>query len=168
MKFKTYSLTVILALPFCALISGCSEKTSTENSTSMSETNSTYTNSTMSGTNTAMSNTNLTSEGTNTMNTAVDNSQVNERDRSGTTLTPGDQGETPQDRDLTQKIRQALVMDTNYSMTAKNIKIITVNGKVTLRGPVNSDAEKTGIESLAKNIVGEGNIDDQLEVKMNP
>jgi len=69
---------------------------------------------------------------------------------------------------LTQRIRQSLVADTNYSMTAENIKIITVNGKVTLRGPVNSDAEKSGAEALAKSIAGDGNVDDQLEIKSNP
>jgi len=55
-----------------------------------------------------------------------------------------------------------------YSTTAKNIKIVTVNGKVTLRGPVNSEAEKTSIVTIAKTVAGDGNVDDQLEVKANP
>lgn len=99
----------------------------------------------------------------------ADNSAKNARDRNDETLTAGDQGNSPADRDITQKIRKALVIDASgYSATAKNIKIITANGKVTLRGPVKTDAEKMGIVAIAKNVVGEGNVEDQLEVKANP
>lgn len=100
---------------------------------------------------------------------AADNSAINARDREDATLTPGDQGTSPADREITQKIRKALVMDTSgYSMTAKNIKIITVDGKATLRGPVNTDAEKVGIVAMARQVAGEANVDDQLEIKTNP
>ncbi len=105
---------------------------------------------------------------TTTTNRDADNSGINTRDRDTNNLTPGDQGNTAADIQLTQNIRKALMGDSNYSMTAKNIKIITVDGKVTLRGPVNSDGEKSGIEALAKNIAGDGNVDNQLEVKSNP
>lgn len=99
----------------------------------------------------------------------ADNTAKNVRDRDDATLTPGDQGTSPADREMTQKIRKALVIDTSgYSATAKNIKIITVNGKVTLRGPVKTDAEKMGIVTIAKSVAGEGNVEDQLEVKANP
>jgi osmotically-inducible protein OsmY len=99
----------------------------------------------------------------------ADNTARNKRDRDDATLTPGDQGTSPADRELTQKIRKALVIDSSgYSATAKNIKIITVDGKVTLRGPVKTDAEKAGIVTIAKSLAGDGNVDDQLEVKMNP
>ena len=99
----------------------------------------------------------------------ADNSAKNARDRNDATLTSGDQGNTPADREITQKVRKTLVSGTNdYSMTAKNIKIITANGKVTLRGPVKSEAEKMGIAAIAKNVAGEGNVEDQLEVKANP
>ena len=99
----------------------------------------------------------------------VDNSRQNVRDRNDATLTPGDQGNSPADLEITQKIRKALVIDTSgYSVTAKNIKIITVNGKVTLRGPVKTDAEKAGIVTLAKSVAGDANVEDQLEVKTNP
>jgi osmotically-inducible protein OsmY len=99
----------------------------------------------------------------------ADNTARNVRDRDDATLTPGDQGNSPADRETTQKIRKALVSGpTDYSVTAKNIKIITANGKTTLRGPVKTETEKAGIVSLAKSVVGEGNVDDQLEVKANP
>jgi len=100
---------------------------------------------------------------------AADNTAINARDRDDATLTPGDQGTSPADREITQKIRKALAIDSSgYSTTAKNIKIITVNGKVTLRGPVNTDAEKSGIVAMARQVAGEANVDDQLEIKTNP
>ena len=103
------------------------------------------------------------------MTADADNSAKNVRDRDDATLTAGDQGNTASDRDTTQKIRKALVIDASgYSATAKNIKIITADGKVTLRGPVKTDAEKTGIVTLAKGIAGDANVEDQLEVKANP
>jgi osmotically-inducible protein OsmY len=98
----------------------------------------------------------------------VDNTAKNVRDRNDATLTPADQGTSPADREVTQKIRKALMIDTSGYSTGKNIKIITVNGKVTLRGPVKTEAEKTGIVTIAKTVAGEGNVEDQLEVKANP
>jgi osmotically-inducible protein OsmY len=99
----------------------------------------------------------------------ADNTARNVRDRKEATLTPGDQSNTPADRELTQKIRKALVMDiSGFSTAARNVKIITVDGKVTLRGPVKTDAEKIGIVALARQMAGEGNVDDQLEIKANP
>ena len=103
------------------------------------------------------------------MTADADNSAKNVRDRNDATLTPGDQGNAPADRDITQRVRKTLMNGPNdYSTTAKNIKIVTVNGKVTLRGPVNSEAEKTSIVTIAKTVAGDGNVDDQLEVKANP
>ena len=95
----------------------------------------------------------------------ADNTGKNERDRNKKTLTPGDQSEKPEDRKLTQAIRQAVMKDKSLTMTAKNVKIITAAGKVTLRGPVNSDEEKTKINDLAKAAAGEVPVDNQLEVK---
>ncbi len=74
--------------------------------------------------------------------TSPDNTERNVRDRSGATLTPGDQSETEADRTLTQRVRQAVVADESLSTNAHNIKIISVDGVVTLRGPVNSAEEK--------------------------
>lgn len=50
-------------------------------------------------------------------------------------------------------------------MTAKNVKIITADGKVTLHGPVNSAEEKMKIEKLAKTVAGDAKVDNQLEIK---
>jgi len=96
---------------------------------------------------------------------APDDSAVNERDRSGETKTPMDQSNSPEDLKITQAIRQAIMKDESLSMTAKNVKIITADGRVTLRGPVNSGEEKASIEKLAKATAGEKNVENQLEVK---
>jgi len=57
------------------------------------------------------------------------------------------------------------VADKSLSTTAKNVKIITVNGVVTLRGPVNSPQEKETIEATAQHIAGTNTVDNQLEIK---
>jgi osmotically-inducible protein OsmY len=95
---------------------------------------------------------------------APDNTGRNVRDRSGDTLTPGDQSENKADLMLTQQIRRELMADKALSMDAKNVKIITVNGVVTLRGPVNTVKEKSTIEAKAQSIAGATNVDSQLEV----
>jgi osmotically-inducible protein OsmY len=96
--------------------------------------------------------------------TAPDNTGRNVRDRGGATLTPGDQAENAADRTLTQQIRQAIVADESLSATAKNIKIITANGVVTLRGPVKNPQEKDMIEAKAQRIAGADKVDSQLEI----
>ena len=97
--------------------------------------------------------------------TKPDNTAVNERDRSGETQTSGDQSNSSADLKITQTIRQALMKDSELSTTAKNVKIITNNGQVTLRGPVKTAQEKAKIDQLAKSAASGAKIDDQLEVK---
>jgi osmotically-inducible protein OsmY len=94
-----------------------------------------------------------------------DNTAMNERDRSGETKTSGDQSNSSADIKTTQAIRQALMKDGELSMTAKNIKVITANGHVTLRGPVKTAQEKAKIDQLAKSAAGGAQIDNQLDVK---
>jgi len=161
MKSKYCSFALLLALPLSGLLTGCDQAHQDNASTSDTDT-ARIQNNTGSYTN------GNRLDGMDSTNRDADNSGLNARDRNTNNLTPGDQGNTAADTETTQKIRKALVMDSNYSMTAKNVKIIAVDGKVTLRGPVNSDAEKSGIEALARNIAGEGNVDNQLEVKSNP
>lgn len=96
---------------------------------------------------------------------APDNTGRNVRDRNDATLTPGDQSETEADRTLTQEIRRAVVADDNLSTTAKNVKIITINGVVTLRGPVNTAQERAAIVAKAQQAAGTDKVDNQLEVK---
>ena len=96
---------------------------------------------------------------------AADNTKKNERDRSGETETSGDQSNSPEDVKITAAIRRAVVEDNSLSATAKNVKIITADGTVTLRGPVQNKAEKTKIAELAQSAAGNAKIDNQLEVK---
>jgi hyperosmotically inducible protein len=96
---------------------------------------------------------------------APDNTGRNVRDSGGSTLTPMDQSENEADVTLTQRIRQAVMDDDTLSMTAKNIKIITVNGVVTLRGPVDSEQERNRIVAKAEQLAGAKKVDSQLEVK---
>ena len=95
---------------------------------------------------------------------APDNSGRNVRDRDDQTKTPGDQSENEADRTITQNIRQAITADDSLSTNAKNVKIITNDGTVTLRGPVKSEKEKTDIEAKAKQVAGVKRVDNQLEV----
>jgi hyperosmotically inducible periplasmic protein len=99
-------------------------------------------------------------------NMVPDNTDVNVRDRRGETLTTsGDQSERAADRTLTQRIRQAIVADESLSTTAKNVKIIMINGVVTLRGSVHTLQEKGSIAATAQHIAGTDNVDNQIEIK---
>ena len=93
-----------------------------------------------------------------------DNTEVNVRDRTDAVKTPIDQNENRNDIDITANIRKRVV-DTKMSVNAQNVKIITQDGKVTLRGPVKSEEEKTQIEKMAHEVAGAANVDNQLEVQ---
>ena len=84
-------------------------------------------------------------------------------DRSNAEKTPFDQYENKADVDVTAQIRSRVV-DTDMSVSAQNAKIITQNGKVTLRGEVKSETEKQQVETIALAVAGEGNVDNQLEI----
>jgi osmotically-inducible protein OsmY len=79
--------------------------------------------------------------------------------------TPLDQGMSAEDTRITADIRKAIMDDKSMSMNAQNCKVITNKGVVTLRGPVDSDTEKTTIESKAKAVAGVVSVTNQLEVK---
>lgn len=97
----------------------------------------------------------------------ADNTDKNERDQHVAALTPGDQGGSEADRTVTQKVRQGVVDSDGMSVNGKNVKIITQNGVVTLRGPVKTDKEKADIAAIAKSVAGVKSVDNQLEVATN-
>jgi hyperosmotically inducible protein len=99
------------------------------------------------------------------MPTAPNNSAVNVRDRTPDAMTADQQSNTKSDMTTTREIRKAVVKDHSLSILAHNVKIVSVNGKVTLRGPVNTEKEKVAIASKARAIAGRGNVDNQIEVK---
>lgn len=95
---------------------------------------------------------------------AADNTGKNERDQDTAALTPTDQGENEVDRTITQQARAGVVGADQVSMSGKNVKIITVDRVVTLRGPVESAQEKKQIASIVKRVDGVKRVDNQLEI----
>lgn len=93
-----------------------------------------------------------------------DNTGRNVRDRYDDRVTPFDQSESSEDRTISQQIRQSLMRDDSLSNNAKNIKIITINRVVTLRGPVENSNEKNKIEDKASSVNGVSQVVNQLEV----
>jgi hyperosmotically inducible protein len=73
--------------------------------------------------------------------------------------------ENQTDRQLMQKIRKAIVAEKSFSTNAKNVKVIAEHGKVTLKGPVNTEAEKTLIEAKAVEVAGAANVVNEITVK---
>lgn len=95
----------------------------------------------------------------------ADNSDRNKQDQAGNTKTPLDQSNAPEDIKLVAAIRKMVVDDKSLSATAKNCKIITNGGRVTLRGPVNTAEEKATVAAHAVMSAGKDKVDNQLEVK---
>ncbi len=95
---------------------------------------------------------------------APDNSKTNKRDRDKSSPTADRQKMNATDRDLAKRIRSAIVDDKSLSTYAHNIKIVAQDGKVTLKGPVRSEEEKSAIETKVTEVAGAGNVINQLEV----
>jgi hyperosmotically inducible periplasmic protein len=93
--------------------------------------------------------------------TAPDNSGQNKQHAK----TADNQKENTSDREITQKVRQSIVADKSLSTYAHNVKIITQDGQVTLKGPVQTEDEKKMVASKAEGVVGKGNVTNQLTVK---
>ena len=96
---------------------------------------------------------------------APDNTSTNKRDRDSSQPTADQQKENRSDKDITRDIRRSIVDDKSLSTYAHNVKIICQNGMVTLKGPVQSEEEKSAIEVKAKEVVGKDNVTSQLEVQ---
>jgi osmotically-inducible protein OsmY len=94
----------------------------------------------------------------------ADNTGKNVRDREERTLTPMDQSNKQEDLDVTANIRKALMDDDTLSTNGRNVKIITRDGVVTLRGPVDSDQERVAIARTAQSVAGVRRVDNQLEI----
>jgi hyperosmotically inducible periplasmic protein len=95
----------------------------------------------------------------------ANNSAINERDRSSGTLTPEDQSQSKTDVELAAKLRRAVVAHDGLSIDGQNIKIVTVDNKITLRGPVKDTAERAAIEKTVRAAAGTATVDNQLEIK---
>jgi len=97
--------------------------------------------------------------------TQPDNTKVNKRDRSEAAVTADQQKMNVSDRELTQKIRKAVMADKSLSTYAHNVKIVSQHGAVTLKGPVRSEDEKKSIMAKATEIAGAGKVTDDMSVK---
>ena len=86
--------------------------------------------------------------------TKPDNTSVNKRDRNPDEATADQQKMNAADRALTAKIRKAVIADKSLSTYAHNVKIISQNGTVTLKGPVHSDDEVRSIMAKATDDAG--------------
>ena len=96
---------------------------------------------------------------------ASDNTKINQRDRSASEPTADQQKENSSDRDITQQIRRSIMKDKSLSRYAHNIKIVTQNGQVTLKGPVQSENEKQAIETKAAEVAGQDKVTSELNIK---
>jgi hyperosmotically inducible periplasmic protein len=106
----------------------------------------------------------VTAHAQTTSQTPPDNTKVNARDRTAAAKTADQQGNSKADLDLTQKIRRAIVADKSLTTYAHNIKVITRDGHVTLKGPVHTPEEKAALEAKATDIAGAGNVTDRISV----
>jgi len=94
----------------------------------------------------------------------ADNTKMNKGDADKDASTADQQKMNPRDRAITQKIRAEIMRDKSLSTYAHNVKIITQDGKVTLKGPVRTADEKAALEGKAFAVAGEGNVTSQIEI----
>jgi len=95
---------------------------------------------------------------------STDNTRVNRQEQNRNGVTADQQGKNSSDRKITQQIRESITKDKNLSTYGHNVKVVTQNGTVTLKGPVRSDEEKKAIEAKATEIAGPGNVNSELTV----
>lgn len=91
---------------------------------------------------------------------APDNTKQNKTEG----MTADNQKNNKVDRETSQKIRKAILADKSLSTYAHNVKVITTNGTVVLKGPVRSDEEKAAIEAKATEVAGAANVKSELTV----
>ena len=173
---RIWTLTLIAA----AALIGC-ERVDTSHSTPVDTTNGATTTTTTTTDGTPATTTGTTTSGATTSGTTTsgtttttdrdtqptppDNTAKNKRDaNTDATKTPINQDENQADVNRTAEIRKRVLDTPDMSVNARNVKIITSQGKVTLRGPVNSDAERDLVVKIAKDVAGEDNVDNQIEV----
>ena len=96
--------------------------------------------------------------------TPADNTKVNTRDRTKGAVTADQQKENASDRELTQKIRRALMQDKTLSSYAHNVKVVARGGQVTLKGPVRTEDEKRIVETKAAEVAGAGHVTNEMSI----
>ena len=96
--------------------------------------------------------------------TAPDNTKVNQRDRAKGAVTADQQKENASDRDVVKRIRESLVKDKSLSTYAHNVKVVSQNGQVTIKGPVRSADEKRSVEEIATAVAGAGHVTNEITI----
>ena len=97
---------------------------------------------------------------------APDNTKSNREDPSNRNHTADDQKSNESDLKITQQIRRSVMADKGLSTYAHNIKIVSVNGTVTLNGVVHGEAEKAQIAQKAADVVGRDHVVNEIKVAM--
>lgn len=97
-----------------------------------------------------------------------ENTGINKRDapansQTAANPTPMDQSNKQPDLRTEADVRKAIVDDKSLSMLAHNVKVMTANGVVTLRGPVKSAEEKKRVEELARHVQGVSSVKNELD-----
>ncbi len=95
---------------------------------------------------------------------SAESTEKNKRDRHPASVTADKQSNNPEDLAVLKKIRQTLIDDSSLSTNAHNVKVIVAEGAVTLRGPVDSKAEKNRVEEIVKQIAGPSAVKSYLEI----
>jgi len=101
---------------------------------------------------------------TNESQVPADNTGRNVRDRDDAAKTADQQSNSKQDVEITRAVRRAIVKDKSLSTSAHNVKIITTDGVVTLRGPVTSKEEKANVAAKTRKVAGVSKVENELEV----
>ena len=96
---------------------------------------------------------------------SADNTEVNVRDRADATLKPTDQPNNAADIKVAAAVRRSITKDDSLSTMAHNIKLVASAGIVTLRGPVENEAEKAKVEQLASAAPGVSSVRNELDIK---
>lgn len=96
--------------------------------------------------------------------TPADNTKVNKGDRTKGAVTADQQKDNTSDRDITRRIRRALIADKTLSTYAHNVKVIAKDGQVTLKGPVRTEDEKKTVEAKATKVAGAGHVTNQMSI----
>lgn len=94
----------------------------------------------------------------------ADNTKTNATDQSHTTMSADAQSNDATDLDLTQRIRRSIIADKALSTYAHNVKIVAVNGTVTLNGVVRSEDEKSSVERKAASVAGQSHVVNDLTI----
>ncbi|MDP9082276.1 MAG: BON domain-containing protein [Pseudomonadota bacterium] len=94
----------------------------------------------------------------------ADNAKSNKLDPTNTAASADTQKDNSSDRTVTQRIRQKVMADKSLSTYAHNVKIVSVNGTVTLNGVVRSEQEKSTIAAQAASVAGENHVVNELKV----